>query len=133
MAAPGGHSVGAPGAGTGDSQFRPPSPGYSSDVRFCAQCGNPVASYATQCTFCGTATKNVPVGQKSRIAAGLLGLFLGAFGVHSFYLGDNRKGAIQIGVTVVTCGVGGLWGMVEGVLILVGKTTTDADGQPLGD
>ena len=69
---------------------------------------------------------------KSRLTAGLLGIFLGAFGVHRFYLGFTSIGVLQILVTIATCGVGGLWGIVEGGLILGGTgITTDADGRPL--
>ena len=69
---------------------------------------------------------------KSRLTAGLLGIFLGAFGVHRFYLGFTSIGVLQILVTIATCGVGGLWGIIEGGLILGGSgITTDADGRPL--
>ena len=70
-------------------------------------------------------------GGKSRLTAGLLGFFLGGFGVHNFYLGNTSRAILQIVVTVFTCGIGGLWGVFEGVLLLVGKTTTDAAGNPL--
>ena len=65
------------------------------------------------------------------MAAGLLGLFLGAWGVHNFYLGNTGRGVAQILVTLVTCGFGGLWGFIEGILILTGSINTDADGRPL--
>ncbi|MBR1899138.1 MAG: TM2 domain-containing protein [Oscillospiraceae bacterium] len=72
--------------------------------------------------------------QKSKLAAGLLGIFLGGFGVHRFYLGYTKMGVIQIIVTLVTCGAGSLWGFVEGILILCGTyITTDANGNPLSD
>jgi len=72
--------------------------------------------------------------RKSRIAAGLLGVLLGAWGVHRFYLGYAGVGIAQIIVTLATCGVGALWGFIEGILILAGSTiTTDAGGEPLGD
>jgi hypothetical protein len=72
---------------------------------------------------------------KSKVVAGLLGIFLGTFGVHRFYLGYTKIGVIQLVVSLVTCGVGGLWGFVEGILYLVGTNgfTTDAEGRPLKD
>ena len=70
---------------------------------------------------------------KSKIAAGLLGIFLGGLGIHRFYLGYVGIGIAQIIVTLVTCGAGALWGLVEGILILVGKIDTDAEGIPLKD
>lgn len=68
---------------------------------------------------------------RSKMVAGLLGLFLGAWGVHRFYMGYTQMGIIQIVVTVLTCGIGGLWGVVEGIMILVGSMDKDADGLPL--
>ncbi len=72
---------------------------------------------------------------KSKLAAGLLGIFLGGFGVHRFYLGYTQIGVIQIIVTIVTCGIGSLWGLVEGIMILAGaeQFRTDAEGRPLRD
>lgn len=70
---------------------------------------------------------------KSRIVAGVLGLFLGWCGVHRFYLGFTGVGIAQIIVTVCTLGVGGIWGFVEGILYLVGALTVDAEGRPLRD
>ncbi|MBZ5733718.1 TM2 domain-containing protein [Nocardioides sp. TRM66260-LWL] len=68
---------------------------------------------------------------KSKIVAGLLGILLGGLGAHSFYLGNPKKGVLQLVVSAVTVGIGAIWGFVEGVLILVGKIDTDAHGRPL--
>ena len=77
----------------------------------------------------------VPPGyeQKSKMAAGLLGIFLGAWGVHNFYLGNTSRGVIQIVVSLVTCGIGSIWGLIEGIMILAGSINTDANGVPLKD
>jgi TM2 domain-containing membrane protein YozV len=72
--------------------------------------------------------------RKSRLAAGLLGIFLGGFGVHRFYLGYTSVGVAQIIVTCVTCGIGHFWGLIEGILIICNSgITTDANGQSLKD
>jgi TM2 domain-containing membrane protein YozV len=63
--------------------------------------------------------------------AGLLGIFLGGFGVHRFYLGYVGIGIAQIAVTLVTCGVGHIWGLIEGILILTGNINRDAQGRSL--
>ncbi len=72
---------------------------------------------------------------KSRVAAGILGILLGGFGVHNFYLGYTNKAILQIVVTIFTCGIGSLWGLVEGILILTKNPSylTDANGVPLAD
>lgn len=69
---------------------------------------------------------------KSRLTAGLLGIFLGSLGVHRFYLGYTSIGVLQILVTIATLGIGAVWGFVEGIVILSGSgLQTDADGRPL--
>ncbi|MBQ4396138.1 MAG: TM2 domain-containing protein [Clostridia bacterium] len=75
---------------------------------------------------------------KSKLVAGLLGIFLGTFGVHNFYLGYNGKAVAQLLMTILSCGalaaVSAVWGLIEGILILAGSTiTTDATGRPLGE
>jgi len=75
-----------------------------------------------------------PAAGKSRLVTGLLGIFLGSIGVHNFYLGFTKKAIIQIVVTVVTFGIGGLWGFIEGIIYLASKDpkwSVDADGAPL--
>jgi len=79
---------------------------------------------------------------RSRVAAGLLGIFLGAFGLHRMYLGYWRRGATMLAITVVggffTLGLAalamGLWGFTEGLLVLSvrrGRYARDAYGKPL--
>ncbi len=72
---------------------------------------------------------------KSRMVAGILGILLGGFGVHNFYLGYTNKAILQIVVTIFTCGIGSIWGLIEGILILVKNPSflTDANGVPLAD
>lgn len=75
--------------------------------------------------------------QKSKIVAGLLGILLGSLGIHNFYLGKTNRGIIQIVVSFVTFGVGGIWGFIEGILILTSKPGSewhrDAAGVELAD
>lgn len=74
---------------------------------------------------------------KSKIAAGLLGIFLGAFGVHNFYLGYTGKAIAQLLITLLSCRVlsfaSGVWGLIEGILILTGSITVDGNGNELRD
>lgn len=82
-------------------------------------------------------TPNVGGEAKSKIAAGLLGIFLGCLGVHNFYLGFTGKAIAQLLISVLSCGalavVSAIWGLIEGILILVGNISTDARGIPLTD
>ncbi len=69
---------------------------------------------------------------RNRWVAGALGVLLGTFGVHRFYLGFVGMGVVQIIVSLVTCGVGGIWGFIEGILCFCGAMR-DVDGLPLRD
>ncbi|MEA5455478.1 TM2 domain-containing protein [Sinomonas sp. JGH33] len=74
---------------------------------------------------------------RRRAIAGLLGIYLGAFGVHRFYLGYTAIGVIQvitaIALAKTTYGAIFLWGMIEGILIVLGAQPfrTDAAGREL--
>jgi TM2 domain-containing membrane protein YozV len=75
----------------------------------------------------------VPPGyvQKEKLVAGLLGILLGYLGVHNFYLGNNGKAIAQLLLFIPTCGLSSIWGLVEGIMILTGSISTDANGVPL--
>ena len=113
---------------------------------YCHNCGKPVAPEASVCLNCGVANKpKASADSKSKLAAGLLGIFLGGFGVHNFYLGYTSKAVTQLVLTIVgyvLCCIGigiflvlgvGIWGLLEGIMILAGKNDTDANGKPLTD
>jgi len=61
-----------------------------------------------------------------KLAAGLTGIFLGAFGVHKFILGYTKPAIIMLVVSLagglVTCGVAsfvmGVIGLIEGIIYL---------------
>ena len=74
--------------------------------------------------------------QKSKLAAGLLGIFLGSLGIHNFYLGRTTRGVIQLLITVFTLGWGaavtGVWALVEAILILTSKPSSTWAYDPSG-
>lgn len=104
-----------------------------SDANFCTVCGKPIAEkdYAAQQNPVQSAPVITGSEPKSRLLAGVLGLLLGGLGVHSFYLGNTTRGVIQILVTCITCGIGSIWGFVEGILILCRQINYDGYGRPL--
>lgn len=117
-------------------------------MNFCQNCGQPTPPNSAVCLKCGVSLSAAAVAgpdAKSKLVAGLLGIFLGAFGVHNFYLGYTSKAVIQVVCTVVgillSCLVIGgfvvlgiwIWGLVEGIMILTGKIAVDAKGMPLKD
>ena len=122
-------------------------------MKYCSNCGAEIKEGSAFCQKCGTkigASKdtkkttestvvngNPSIQPKSKLAAGLLGIFLGALGVHNFYLGYNGKAVAQLLITILSCGilglVSGVWGLIEGILILTGSISVDANGVPLGE
>ena len=108
---------------------------------FCAHCGASIGYGMTACPACGTPAGAQPghVGYipKSRLAAGLLGIFFGMFGVHNFYLGNTGKAIAQLLISVLSCcilsPISAIWGFIEGIMILTDNITTDGRGLPLGE
>ena len=77
-----------------------------------------------------------PYGQqmmstKDKTTAGILGILLGGLGIHRMYLGFVGIGLLQLVVSVFTFGWGGIWGFIEGILILVQDDWTDSEGRLL--
>lgn len=75
--------------------------------------------------------------QRSRIAAGILAILLGTYGIHSFYLGNTSRGLMQLLISLLTCGVGAIviaiWGILDGIKLLDGRINVDANGVFLKD
>jgi TM2 domain-containing membrane protein YozV len=64
------------------------------------------------------------LGADKKMVAGILGILVGSLGIHKFFLGYTTEGLIQIAITVVTCGAGGIVGLIEGIIYL---TKSDED------
>jgi len=60
--------------------------------------------------------------ESKRVLCGVMGLLLGGFGIHRFVIGDVTGGILRIVISVVTCGLGGMIGFIEGIIYL---TKTD--------
>jgi TM2 domain-containing membrane protein YozV len=68
-------------------------------------------------------TEKIP-GADKKIPAGVCGILLGALGIHRFILGDTTGGILRILISIVTCGAGGIIGLIEGIIYL---TKSDED------
>jgi TM2 domain-containing membrane protein YozV len=112
-------------------------------TRYCTKCGAINDDIAQYCTNCQAPLTNVAggyqpmqsvhpgaitdwkaLGGDKKIVAGILGILVGGFGVHKFVLGYTTEGIIQIAISLVTCGVGSLIGLIEGIIYL---TKSDED------
>ncbi len=128
---------------------------------FCPNCGAACDTNANCCPRCGTVLNQTGPGTnqapgynppppggyapyrqpRSRLVAGLLGIFLGSLGIHNFYLGYTTKAVVQLLITLIggmlTCGLAsigvGIWSFVEAILIFTGNISCDGDGMPLRD
>ncbi|BDU23995.1 MULTISPECIES: TM2 domain-containing protein [unclassified Flavobacterium] len=69
-------------------------------------------------------TPSQPRQENKKVLAGIMGIIFGYLGIHKFILGYTQEGIIQIVISVVTCGVGGIIGFIEGIIYL---TKSDED------
>ena len=116
------------------------------DVAFCTGCGAPQNSEEKPAdtnvsnqdsTNSGTVPQNNQTPPKSKMVAGLLGIFLGVFGAHNFYLGYTGKAIAQLLITILLCCFGPIisfvWALIEAIMILTGSISKDASGNSLID
>jgi TM2 domain-containing membrane protein YozV len=73
----------------------------AANEKFCSECGAVILKAAEICPKCGVRQTSPPFAVtapngKNRLAAALLALFLGGFGVHKFYLGQTGKGILYL-------------------------------------
>ena len=110
-------------------------------MNYCFNCGKKVNEVQDVCLNCGVnLRKNKKIDNvngKSKITAGILGIFLGCYGVHNFYLVYNGKAIAQLLITLLSLfllsWVSAIWGLIEGILILTGNIKKDASGNDLID
>jgi len=118
-------------------------------AKFCVNCGNKLIENKKFCSNCGMEVGKVlstdakpviaekTVVKKNKVLAGVLGICLGWVGAHNFYLGYTAKAVGQLLLTILTCGAGsiisGIWGLIEGIMILTDTITLDGNGNKLED
>ncbi len=73
----------------------------------------------------------VPYSPKSKVTAGVLQIVL-PFGTGRFYTGHIGIAFAQLAVVVFTCGIGAVWPIVDGIVLLA-NGGTDPQGRRLQD
>ncbi|MEC4184392.1 TM2 domain-containing protein [Adlercreutzia sp. R21] len=90
----------------------------------------PADSNSAQSAYTYQAPSTAISGQKSKVVAGLLAIFLGSLGVHKFYLGYTQAGIIMLAISLIgsLVAIGPLAmavvALIEGILYL---TKSDQD------
>lgn len=103
-------------------------------MKYCSHCGNELLDEAVICPKCGCACnskveatlRNDNVSQKSRGIALILVAFLGALGIHRFYVGKTGTGILWL----LTFGLFGIGALIDLITIVCG-TFKDKDGKLL--
>jgi len=84
---------------------------------------NPAAPYGVD------PATGLAYSDKTKLVAGLLQVII-PLGIGRMYMGQTGLGVTQLLVTIFTCGIGGLWPFIDGIMILVGNPR-DANGRPM--
>lgn len=96
-------------------------------AQYCATCQAPLPNLGyqpMQGVNSGQMTDWKAAGADKKLVAGICGIVIGWAGVHKFILGYTTEGIIQLVISLVTCGVGGIIGIIEGIIYL---TKSDED------
>lgn len=90
-----------------------------------------ILSQPIECAQSAQAQDTASAGEKSKLVAGLLAIFLGTLGIHKFYLGYTQAGVIMLLVSILGAFLFGLGPLVMGVIALIEGimylTKSDAD------
>ena len=68
--------------------------------------------------FADNAKETFNSSENKKVLAGILAILIGSLGIHKFILGYTKEGIIQIIISIVTCGIGGIIPFVEGIIYL---------------
>ena len=87
------------------------------ESKYCFNCGKEIAKNAITCIHCGAIqSQGVNCGNKNKITAGLLGILLGGFGIHKFYLHNIGWGIVYL--LFCWTGIPSIIGFIEGIIYL---------------
>ena len=107
------------------------------DAKFCSFCGskmstesnppnqqeyiayaNDQSTHSSQpSSYSSQRVQRVTTPQNDKIVAGLLAIFLGGFGIHHFFLGNNERGILYL--CFFWTGIPQIIGVIEGIIYLI--------------
>lgn len=67
-----------------------------SQTVYCRSCGQKIDDEDVTCLYCGATQPVMIKGKRDRLSAAFLAFIVGGFGIHKFYLGQNRWGIIYL-------------------------------------
>lgn len=108
--------------------------------KYCPNCGAMTTEKQIICLNCKCQLENLETRAQKEVKeskcnmyiAAILAFFLGAIGIHDFYLGYTKNGIIKIILTITGIGAvaSEIWAIVDFVNILTGNKA-DSNGNPL--
>ena len=101
-------------------------------TKYCQNCGATIDAQAEICPKCGVRQPGfpappVPESERRILPALLLGLLLGVFGAHRFYVGKVGTGILMI---LTFGGFFGIWVLID-LFVIVSGNFRDAQGRRL--
>ena len=137
---------GQPQQGYGQPQYGQPQPGYGQPQYGQSQPGYPMQGQPNYGQAPGQPQYNPnidpsapfgrdpmtgePLSDKEKLVAGLLQILLSPFGAGRFYTGHTGIAIAQVAVSWLTCGIGAIWPIIDGIMMLTGSVP-DANGRKL--
>lgn len=106
-------------------------------INYCSRCGAKREPCESKCKNCGieivpsSAKKAKEHAPRSKIAAGVLAILLGTWGIHNFYLGYYWRGAAQflLGWMGQIFGyfwiISAVWAFIEAIMLFCGAIDKD--------
>ena len=94
---------------------------------YCKECGHQISDQAVSCPNCGYSYRSEASSCGTNdewLITLLLCFFLGTLGIHSFYVGKNAVGVVQL----ITLGGCGIWALIDFIMIVCGSYR-DAEGK----
>lgn len=58
------------------------------------------------------------IEESKRVVVGVLAILFGSLGIHKFILGYTKEGLIQLGLSLISCGILSIIGVIGGIIYL---------------
>ncbi|MBO4711105.1 TM2 domain-containing protein [bacterium] len=108
---------------------------------FCKYCGAEISDQTVICPKCGGELKSDSVnndvaannntinkfGNYDKTTIIIVCLFVGGLGVHNFMMGETKKGLFRLLATILGCGLGGIFALIDLIKLISDKYDVDPE------